>query len=227
MSKNVTSAGIPIYMPETENENRAYSQPVNPQDIEQHAEYYFAQSIDWVFHELVSEYIHLDLLVFNPTEAFPFYRVLTSGMSDRKMKLFPGEEEKFAEQYMELMITLPANWKINHKNWEDEKWYWPIRMLKQVARYPHQYNTRLGYAHTLQIPAGPFDGVIVLPTLMTEEAFSTLQVGSEKTIHFYSIWPLFKAELDYKLEKGFEAFVDLVNENELNETIDVSRLLLV
>lgn len=223
MAENRTPAGIPIRVSEVENENRKVSHPINPEQIEKHAAHYFNQPHDFVFHELMSDYVHLDLLIFEPTEAFPYYRIMTSGMSDRKMREYPEEADYDVEKYMELMITLPADWKMGQQAWSDEKWYWPIRMLKQIARYPHQYDTRLGYAHTLQIPNGPFDGVIILPTLTVDAAFEKLNVGSEKTIYFYSIWPLFQSEMDYKLNHGLDPLIELINDNDLNEIIDTHR----
>ena len=33
---------------------------------------------------------------------------------------------------------------------KDEKWYWPIRLLKSLARLPIASDTWLGFGHTLE-----------------------------------------------------------------------------
>ena len=36
----------------------------------------------------------------------------------------------------ELAIALPADWKLDQESMKNEKWYWPIRLLKVLARLP-------------------------------------------------------------------------------------------
>ena len=58
-------------------------------------------------------------------------------------------EDAGAETRAELMIALPAEWKLADSQLEDERWYWPIRNLKALARLPHEYETWLGFGHTV------------------------------------------------------------------------------
>ena len=41
----------------------------------------------WVYHELMSDKVHLDVHVVEPSERFPFHVLCTSGMSDLPMTL--------------------------------------------------------------------------------------------------------------------------------------------
>ena len=40
---------------------------------------------DLVFHQLVSEYVHVDIHIVHPTDERPWFTLVTSGMSERPM----------------------------------------------------------------------------------------------------------------------------------------------
>ena len=63
--------------------------------IEDHVERHLGP-IESVFHELVSEYVHLDVLVVEATEERPFHYPVTSGMSSRPMPAGDGDEPEQA-----------------------------------------------------------------------------------------------------------------------------------
>jgi hypothetical protein len=86
-----------------------------------------------VFHEIVSDTVHIDVHVVLPTEESPYARLVTSGMSDLPM---PGDND--VPRYLELVATLPGDWRLDRASFEDERWYWPVRLLKQLARFPHK-----------------------------------------------------------------------------------------
>src|SRR5262245_31898962 len=96
----------------------------------------------WVFHEIVSDKVHIDVHMVGPTEARPFHTLVTSGMSERPMTLPDGVE---ASAYAELCISLPADWDLRQEAFGDENVYWPVRWLKTLARLPHDYRTWLGF----------------------------------------------------------------------------------
>lgn len=72
--------------------------------IQQHVERFIGK-VDMVYHEIISDFVHLDIFLVNPTPERNFFTLVTSGMSQRPMKAPPGAE-KF--QYAELMICLPS-----------------------------------------------------------------------------------------------------------------------
>ena len=49
----------------------------------------------------------------------------------------------------ELAIALPRDWKLDRDSMEDERWYWPVRLLKVLARLPGNNDTWLGWGHTM------------------------------------------------------------------------------
>ena len=70
------------------------------------------------------------------------------GMGAHRMTL----PEELADQGLdraELLIALPPDWKLDHDSLQDERWYWPIRLLKSLARLPGISDTWLGWGHTV------------------------------------------------------------------------------
>ena len=98
-------------------------------------------------------------------------------------------------RYAELMITLPPDWKLDKESFEDERWYWPVRLIKTLARLPHKYGTWLGWGHTVPNgdPAEPyaadvrFDGCILLPSISVPAEFHRLRIDGDKEIAFLAI----------------------------------------
>jgi hypothetical protein len=57
-----------------------------------------------LFHELLSDLVHVDIHIVEPTAARNYYTLVTSGMSDRPMA---APEECRECRYAELVISLP------------------------------------------------------------------------------------------------------------------------
>lgn len=195
-------------------------------EISNHIEKHVGE-IHLVFHELVSEYVHIDVHWVKPTKNRPFHTLITSGMSDKPMSTPDGLE---GCDYSELSICLPEDWKISEDDFKDEKNYWPIRWLKSLARFPHEYNTWLGYGHTIPNgdPAEPFadntqlNTMVLLPTIVFKDDFRTLNLPS-KSINFYTLIPLYTEEVNLKMKKGVEALFDGFDKYGIHDIISVDR----
>lgn len=181
-----------------------------------------------VYHELISDLVHIDVHMVAPTPERDFYTLVTSGMSDRAMHVPEGLEDY---RYCELMIALPADWPMDQEAWKDDANYWPVRMLKYLARFPHEYETWLWAMHTIPNgdPPEPFavntqlSGVILLPPLTVRPEFHQLVVDDAKTIHFHAIIPLHANEMDLKLKKGAEALFDGFDRDGVSELLNAGR----
>ncbi|GET46018.1 suppressor of fused domain protein [Capnocytophaga felis] len=183
-----------------------------------------------VFHEIMSEYVHIDVHWIKPTEERPYHVLFTTGMSDYPMYL-PKELENPNEfSHAELMVYLPKDWKIEENSFDADS-YWPIYFLKMIARFPHQYKTWMAEGHT--IPNGPeaepiantnFGCILLMPPyLSAPQDFLKLQTKDDTTINFYCILPLYAEEMDLKLEEGVDILLDLFDEYQISEVIDVHR----
>jgi hypothetical protein len=119
--------------------------PQAPEQISNHIENHLGKCLT-VFHEIVSDTVHVDVHPVDRKPGFPFYRLVTSGMSDLPMIVPEGTG---APRYVELLMTLPESWKMTTEAFQDENWYWPVRLIKTLATLPHKYSTWLGLGHTV------------------------------------------------------------------------------
>ena len=101
-----------------------------------------------MFHELVSPDIHVDICVVPPSEARDYYTLVTMGMGAHRMNV-PEELAEYKLERAELAIALPPDWKLDEESLKDERWYWPIGLLKVLARLPISSDTWLGWGHTM------------------------------------------------------------------------------
>ncbi|MCA9063735.1 MAG: suppressor of fused domain protein [Planctomycetaceae bacterium] len=181
-----------------------------------------------VFHELVSDLVHIDVHVVEPTEDRPWYTLVTSGMSEAPMNTPEGADDL---RYAELLVMLPADWPLSMEAFEDEQYYWPIRWLKMLARFPHEYDTWLGFGHTVPNgdppePLGPgtdFCCNLLLPPLLVPEGFQTLEVDEFRSISFFSLIPIYRDEMEFKLKHGLDPLLTLFDECEVDDVINLER----
>ena len=61
----------------------------------------------------------------------------------------PEELAEYKLERAELAIALPPDWKLDEGSMKDERWYWPFRLLKVLARLPISSDTWLGFGHTM------------------------------------------------------------------------------
>ncbi|MCL2436607.1 MAG: suppressor of fused domain protein [Clostridiales bacterium] len=190
--------------------------------IENHIANYFG-NFNNVIHEIVSPDIHVDICVIDPTPERNYYTLVTMGMGAHRMKV-PKELRKMGLDRAEVLITLPPDWDLKS---DDEKWYWPLRWLKILARLPGEYDTWLGYGHT--VPNGePFaentelSGVMLsMPYYFGPEAsVCTLPKGDK--VNFYQVIPLYENEMNFKIQNSAEDLEDRFPEN-FNMVLDIAR----
>lgn len=223
----VSLSGNPIYR---HGEPAPWSAPQGEEFIQQisdHIEQHLGP-VDAVFHELVSDTVHIDVHIVKPTAAFPYTRLVTSGMSDLPMST---PDEMDVPRYVELVMTLPADWKTDQSSFEDETWYWPVRLIKQLARLPHKYRTWLGFGHTIPNgdPAEPyaaniaFCGAIILPPVSAPEDFHTLDIPGGKSVTFYSVVPLHANEMAFKLRLGADKLLEKFDRKGFSDVVAPDR----
>ncbi len=177
------------------------------------------------FHETQADGVQVDIHVIGPTASYPYVRLVTSGMSKQPMNVPEG-----APAYAELMMALPANWQLDEAAMQDERWYWPVALLRHLAHYPHKERTWIGLGHSLPNgnPAKPyiasigFCGAIVLPPASSPEPFHSLTVDG-KDIYFHCVVPLYNEELNLARRRGFPELIDKFNEYDVTDVVDPTR----
>lgn len=232
-AESVTPGGSPIYRYQEQDHGlrapKAYG--TYAQEVEEYFEALFPDREGFVYHELVSDLVHIDVHILKPTEKSPFYVLYTTGMSDLPMTL-PGEIAHREDlKYAELYLFLPGDWDLGKEGQLDRdlpyERFWPIQMLKFFARFPHEYQTWLGYGHT--IPNGPdyaplcdgagFGGVV----LTAHGKIEPLETEDGKEINLYLMIPAYKQEIEYKLKYGMEGLEKRFAEGKLPLVLDIHR----
>lgn len=232
--QEVSPGGSTIYRYQTP-EDHGWRPPQagssHAEEIEAHFQSLFPGRTSFVFHELVSDLVHIDVNIMRPKKDARYYVLYTTGMSDLPMTL-PGEiADREDLKYCELYLFLPEDWSFGETGTLDsdlpESSYWPVRLLKFLARFPHEYQTWLGWGHT--IPNGPqyaplaggvgFGGVV----LAQPSGVPPLDTGDGRHISFYAAIPAYKEEIEYKLKYGMEELGRRFAEGKLPMVLDTSR----
>lgn len=196
------------------------------EEIEAHIEEHIGP-IETVFHELISDIVHLDVLFVKATPERPYHVLVTSGVSDLPMNVPEGLEELARA---ELMIALPEIWPLTKKAFKKEANYWPVRWLKQIGRLPHEYNTWIGWGHTIpngdppeKIANTDFIGVMLTPPFLLSPDFFQLRTQQDETISFYNLVPLYAEEMALKLSKGADQLLERFEKQKIDHVLDVTR----
>lgn len=226
---NYSESGASIIHHESQQHNSkvANSDEMAIEAISQHIEQYVG-SPETVFHELISDLVHIDVHVVNPTPDRDYFTLVTSGMSDLSMTT-PERYEK--ARYAEMVICLPSTWDLSTEGLKDESNYWPIRWLKTLARFPHDYKTWLYPSHTVPNgePPRPYAEntelccALLLWPILFDDDFKELNIREDKTINFLTFVPIYQEELDVNLKYGFNLFVDQLDAAEITELLDINR----
>jgi len=179
--------------------------------IEGHIQQYFGK-FENVFHELSSPDIHVDICVVPPSEERDYYTLVTMGMGAHRMNV-PEELAEYKLERAELAIALPGNWKLKHEDLKNERWYWPIRLLKTLARLPIASDTWLGFGHTMDNEEDFAKGTKLCAAILTgpqgtEDGSEVCILPSGEEVNFYQVIPLYREELKYKMEHDADALLD-------------------
>lgn len=194
--------------------------------VEEHIREYFGEFPN-VFHEVMSPDIHVDICVIPPGLGRDYYTLVTVGMGAHMMDV-PSDLSDGGLSRAELLITLPSDWKIVG---EDERWHWPMKLLKMAARLPLECGTWLGWGHTIDnggyfAPGTKLCGsLLVSPQcgineLNEEASICTLPNGDE--VNFYHIIPVYKKEMEFKKMYGAEALITYALAD-VSHVVDIKR----
>jgi hypothetical protein len=192
-----------------------------------------------VFHEKRSELVHVDVHVIPPRTTYPFITLFTTGMSERPMPAAP--RCGCCPTRAELMMTLPATWSLPRASccdrgrrspWPGERPgadpLWPVRLLRDLARYPHRAGTWLGWGHTVAEGDPPmpyardtgFCGVALFPSLLAPRTVRDLTGPDGEPIELFALYPLYPEEVDLKLRLGPRALLRCLEAHRVNELVE-------
>ena len=183
---------------------------------------------DLVGHEMASPDIHCDIVIVPPSEERPYYKLITMGAGAYKMNV-PKDLRSYVCDRAEYVIFLPKDWNIKSDKEED---YWPIRMLKTIARLPIRAEDWLCESHDVQLTV---DGSPLAENTGFNSCVLTSSVGKNgqevkplklglfgNKVAFYQIYPLYPEELEFKLEHSFDELMDRLDAED-NMIINIHR----
>jgi hypothetical protein len=181
-----------------------------------------------VFDEVGSDDLHIDIHHVAPAPDRPFHALVTSGMSEFPMAVPSGMTQW---QHAELSILLDPEWDVRHEAFTEESVYWPVRLLKTLARYPFQQNTWLGYGHTvpgMNAPEGfapdtRLSSALLLPPITLSQEFHRLPLPSGQDIRFWSVVPLYHDELALKKTGGVDALLNAFDRAGIVDIVSSTR----
>jgi hypothetical protein len=182
-----------------------------------------------VLHEIISPTVHLDVHIVPPTEKLPYYLLITTGLASRPMSppaevvasAAPGEDFRHAE----LMMLLPQDWPLFQPGQPygpdpvegvlptDEQ-FWPIKWLKMLARFPHEYGAWIWHGHSVPsgdpLPGTKFTGSVFVDGSILEdelgETFDRFQAG-DRSVKLLLVVPVYEEEMELKMNKGMDALL--------------------
>ena len=205
--------------------------------VGEHIEKYFGK-YDNVMHELVSPDIHIDICVIPPRKEHEYYTLVTMGMGAFKMPV-PEDKEYEDLKRAELLVNLPSDWHLDRESLKEEKWYWPIRLLKYMARSPLNNDLYFCWGSTMEFDdIESFDESTKLCTAITlspgvfGEPSYECRLPNGEVVNFYQAIPLYREELTYKIENSVDKLLqkcpdeilEVINPVRLNAITDAETL---
>lgn len=176
-----------------------------------------------VFHEIASDQVHIDVHFVPASAQADSWTLFTTGVSDLPMTTPDGFDDfRFAE----LVLRLPSSWDMAALQAGDERWFWPVRELKFLGRLAHEYQTWLGFGHTIPNgdPAEPFaPGTGLCGWLILNDNSPPMSRSDGQVVNFYTIFALHRDEMDFKLRHGVEALLELLVNAGVSDVLDPGR----
>jgi hypothetical protein len=65
--------------------------------------------------------------------------------------------------------------------------------------------------------------LLVLTALSLPEEFQTLVVSPDKTVQFYTLYPIYREEMALKMAQGVDALIDRFEAYDTSDVLDLTR----
>lgn len=148
--------------------------------------------------------------------------MLTMGMGAHIMDI---PEELSVEEYgrAELLICLPPDWKVGENS---EEWFWPISLLKNLARLPINCDTWLGWGHSVDNQRPFADNTELAGSLLiypenVDDGAETCVLPNGDTVNFFEILPLYCEEMNFKIDNDTKSLLEKMQD--VSHIVDIDR----
>jgi hypothetical protein len=197
--------------------------------ITEHIKKHFGTNF-FVLHEEKSSTVHVDIHVVQPTPTRPFFTLLTSGMSDLDMRVPKGLEDL---ALAEVCLCLPKEWPLamDDFRWREPRYFWPIAILKEAAKYPHINQTWFSWGHTVGGVGEPeplhaetdFTGIMLLNPATFPEGADALETEDGRTIRYLALIPLLEQEMRFGRKFDSDTLEEKLAEAHITELLNPNR----
>ncbi len=177
-----------------------------------------------VFAEIVHDDPPVSIGSIPPNSLSPVYTLFTIGMADRPMNV-PEESNPESFQFAELFLQLPSSWLLSPAELNHKANRWPIDLLRELARIPHQNNSWIGG------PFGVFANENATDTYAGSNAFSASFAINElffmnralQLIRVYRVVPIFFEEYQMLVNQGVQKFLLAMDSAGISQVVDENR----
>ena len=187
-----------------------------------------------VIHEVVSQFVHVDIHIVPPKPGRDFCTLVTCGMSDKPMNV-PQKLKGMGLEFAELLLCLPKSWRVEGYDAVSDRTRekdWPVLWLRNLARFPHEYNTWLSTGHSVPNgdPALPLStdtemsGWVLTDPKLVPEAFKCLVREDGSKIFFHAALPVYREEMAMKIAQGSKKLQQMFAEFGVTELLDPRRI---
>ena len=202
--------------------------PNSVEIVDDHLDQFFDKDEDIVvFHEKESETIHRDIYFIKATKDRPYNVLLSCGMSALPMTV---PDDISSSEFTEIMILLPKEWDLKHESFDDERNYWPIRIMKEIMMSPHKNKTWFGFGHSYgheddgEFAEGiGFNSVMLAHSTELSDDFTQIELENDKVIDIYTLIPLYKEELEFKIKNSARDLLKRFDKFGIEEIVKVGR----
>lgn len=170
-----------------------------------HFDRYFNQiSEKVIYSELDTGYV-IDVMVYEPTDELPFYKLVTVGASDYKCKF---RANSILTPYNEYMMFVSKDVDLL----EDDNWSWYYNKLMLAALYPKETDSFLTYQSMVNLgedKESDMTGVyITFPQIINEAGILHAKLGILKKVTCLQVMPITKKEQEIYAHVGADALED-------------------
>lgn len=183
----------------------------------------FGGKITNIYHEKVSEHVHIDIVEVGPSKGADYYKLVSVGAGAYEMNI-PWQLKGCHLERAEVVMLLPKENKISL---DDPESIWPIIKMKEIIRTPIREDSWLGYGHTFGdgIPLTKNTDMkwIGLVTACDKDCQQMECVIGDKIINFYQMLPMYDEELKYKRKHTMDNLIMILDEKDFPIMMDPKR----
>lgn len=189
-----------------------------------HLEQYLGE-FEGIYKQVIPTDPPIDIMYFSGESC---NAMVTNGMRAMPMAV-PAELKDYRQ--VELMMFIDKTFDLSGEGVQKEENAWLIKLLTDLATYPRETNSYLGWGHIVGngTHVEPYDesvdycGALIYPPMDQENMKFYHYVEKNKNIFIYNVMPLFKEELKFIQEHSSEQFINLMGELGVKQRVMSTR----